>query len=145
MNSTFSFLRQFFLCVTILSLFSVSAPALFGKTAFPVTENHNDWKEQDEFHEVMAQTFHPMEKGNLEPIRKRAGELAAKAKTWSKSKPPKALDTPKIKDTLKKLANESAALSKMVSKKASNEDIKKALTALHDRFHEVVGLCGDSH
>ena len=30
-----------------------------------------DWNELKDFHKVMAQTFHPSEEGNLEPIKTR--------------------------------------------------------------------------
>ena len=35
------------------------------------------WPELMHFHKVLAQTFHPAEKGNYNPIRDRSGELFA--------------------------------------------------------------------
>jgi hypothetical protein len=102
------------------------------------------WKERDDFHEVMGGTFHPSEEGDLKPIRARARELAEKAAVWSKSKPPKQFDSPTIKATLAKLAAESQALADRVAANAGDEEIKKSLAALHDRFHEVVGQCKES-
>jgi len=38
----------------------------------------------DDFHEVMAKTFHPAEEGKLEPIRNRSQEMQDKAAAWEK-------------------------------------------------------------
>ncbi len=99
------------------------------------------WAELESFHEVMSQTFHPVEENKFAPIRKRAGELAEKAKQWLDSKPPKVYDTQDINAILVKLSAESKALSDSIAKGASDEQIKKDLTALHDRFHEIIGAC----
>ena len=77
------------------------------------------------------------------PARSRAAEMATKAKQWADSKPPKELNTAKIKESLAKLVRDSQALELMVKKNAKDDKIKIALTALHERFHEIVGLCSD--
>ncbi len=101
------------------------------------------WAELDAYHNVMSQTFHPAEDGKLEPIRKRAGELAEKAKQWLESKPPKVYDTADIKALLVKLNAESKALADAIANGAKDEQLKKDLTALHDSFHEIIGACRD--
>ena len=100
-----------------------------------------EWKEKDEFHKVMAQTFHPSEEGNFEPIRNRVGEMHEKALAWSKSAAPKEFDKPEIKTTLNDLVKGTAELKEMIESKATNEQIKPKLEALHDTFHKIVGLC----
>ncbi|GAB4132499.1 MAG: hypothetical protein OHK0045_19370 [Raineya sp.] len=100
------------------------------------------WKELKEFHGVMSQTFHPSEEGNLEPIKKRSGEMAQKAQVLAKSVIPKEYATAKIKNAVKRLNESSQKLDKLIgSGKASDEQIKNELSALHDIFHEIVGLC----
>ena len=47
--------------------------ATFASAQQKAAEN---WTELKAFHEVMSQTFHPAEKGDLKPIRARAGEIA---------------------------------------------------------------------
>ncbi|MCS6807995.1 MAG: hypothetical protein RML40_04875 [Bacteroidota bacterium] len=89
----------------------------------------------------MAKTFHPMEEGNFAPIMSRATELAEKARMWADATPPKQFNTPTIKELLNKLKVESQALAELVAAKRSEEDIKQALTALHERFHEIAGAC----
>jgi hypothetical protein len=102
-----------------------------------------EWAEMEIFHNVMAETFHPMEDGEMKPILTRAQEMADKAKAWQQSTPP-ARYAP-VKDSvnfyLAKLAAESQALADIVAKKAKEEDIKKSLTALHDRYHTVSDFC----
>lgn len=104
-------------------------------------EKKDKWAELDNFHEIMSQTFHPAEEGNLKPTRSNAGELAKRAQKWLDSKPPLMYDVPSIKEILVKLNTESKALAELVSKNGSDEEVKKAITALHDRFHEIVGAC----
>lgn len=100
------------------------------------------WKELKEFHAVMSQTFHPSEEGNLEPIKKRSGEMLEKANLLAKSAIPKEYNTPKIKEAVKKLQKGSKELDAFIkSSKATDEAIKQKLSALHDVFHEIVGLC----
>lgn len=113
-------------------------------TAAPAnkTEDKGDkWAELESYHEVMSQTFHPAEEGNLKPIRSQAGELAARAQKWLDSKPPLMYDVPSIKAILVKLNTESKALAELVSKNGSDAEVKNSITALHDRFHEIIGAC----
>lgn len=100
------------------------------------------WKALEDYHEVMAKTFHPSEEGNLAPIKARSGELAQKAQALKKSAIPAAYQKPGVKETLALLAKESKALDKLVhKKKTTDEAITKSLAALHDRFHEVMEKC----
>jgi hypothetical protein len=102
-----------------------------------------EWAEMEIFHNVMAETFHPMEDGEMKPILTRAQEMADKAKAWQNSTPPARYEP--VKDSvnfyLAKLVSESQALADMVAKKAKEDDIKKNLTALHDRYHTVSDFC----
>ncbi|MDZ4708980.1 MAG: hypothetical protein SH818_11325 [Saprospiraceae bacterium] len=102
------------------------------------------WPALDEYHKVMAQTFHPSEDGNLEPIKKRSGELKTQAGLVAKSTIPTDFDSPAIRKAVKHLNKDSKALDKVIqSNKATDPQITKSLAALHDVFHDVVGLCKD--
>jgi hypothetical protein len=107
-------------------------------------EDGDRWNELSAFHDVMSATFHPMEDGDLKPIRSRAGEMAAKAKQWSDSTPPKVFARTEIKMNVAKLAEESKALADLVAKNAGDAQIKQSLSALHDRYHEIAGQCRDA-
>lgn len=99
------------------------------------------WPELDNYHAVMAKTFHPAEEGNLKPLYANAEELAAKAVVLKKSVIPAKYQKPGVKESVEALEKESAALAKMVKKKKSEDELKKAIFALHDRFHEVMEKC----
>lgn len=107
-------------------------------------ERSDKWVEMSAFHEVMSATFHPMEEGDLKPIRSRAQEMSIKAINWHKSTPPAIYDQPLIKAGLRKLYQEAINLAARVAEKASDTQIKELLTALHDRYHEVAGQCHEA-
>ena len=107
-----------------------------------------DWKEKNEFHKVMSQTFHPAEEENLAPIKSKIEEMQAKAVAFQKSEIPAELpNKEEIKKNLDELVNGTKVLAKKIKKNASDEVIKTQLTALHDVFHKIVGLCNaeDKH
>lgn len=108
------------------------------------------WKEMDAFHNVMAATWHPAgQKNDLAPLRARAGELAAAARTWAAAPVPKACDTPATRSTVAGLATDARAIADLVAQPASTDAaLKAALKALHDRFETVEESCklpGASH
>lgn len=107
-------------------------------------ETNDKWTELSAFHDVMSATFHPMEEGDLKPIRSRAKELAEKAIQWANSTPPKIYEQPKIKANLAKLSREATGLAARVGENASDAKVKELLTALHDRFHEIIGMCSEA-
>ena len=126
----------------------VWALALFVLISFSVSAQDKKpaWPQMSAYHQVMSTTFHPAEEGNLKPIKERSGELATKADEWRKSTPPKEFAKEGLKEKLEMLYTESKALDKMVKSGAKDADITKSLTALHDRFHEIVGMCtGEDH
>ncbi len=99
------------------------------------------WTELNNFHEVMAGTFHPSENGDLKPIRERSGELLAKAKALQSGKIPASFNTPDIKKSINDLVTGSVKLDQLVVKKADDKTITKSLSSLHDVFHTIQGLC----
>ncbi|MBB3841447.1 putative intracellular protease/amidase [Runella defluvii] len=104
-------------------------------------KKQESWPELDDYHAVMAQTFHPAEEGNLKPLYANAEQLAAKASILKKSVVPAKYQKPGVKESVEALEKESVALAKMVKKKKSEDELKKAIFALHDRFHEVMEKC----
>ncbi|MES2773561.1 MAG: hypothetical protein V4722_05230 [Bacteroidota bacterium] len=100
-----------------------------------------EWKEQKDYHGVMAATFHPAEEGNFAPLKEKSGDLAKKAAAWGKSVYPVGYDKKAIAPILKKLVAESKLLDAKVKAGAGNEELNKLITALHDRFHEIAEKC----
>lgn len=129
----------------ILQWGTLALAADFQPAAMTASADESDrWNELSAFHDVMSATFHPMEEGDFKPIRTRAGEMAAKAKQWADSTPPKIYARPEIKKNVARLAQESKALAGLVAGNAGDAQIKESLSALHDRYHEIAGLCRDA-
>jgi superoxide dismutase len=105
------------------------------------TIEKDTWTELNSFHEVMAETFHPSEDGNLQPIRERSGEFLAKAIVLQEGKIPASFNTPEIKKSIDELVKGATVLNQMVLKKADDKSVTKKLGELHDTFHTIQGLC----
>jgi superoxide dismutase len=100
------------------------------------------WTALKDFHMVMAQTFHPAEEGNYKPIRERSGEMLEKAVMLQSAPIPGSFNNKEVKDAISKLVSGATALDKTVKKKKSKDaDVLKQITALHDIFHVIQGLC----
>ena len=106
-------------------------------------EPKSGWKEMDDYHALVAATWHPAkELGDMAPIRAKAKEMAAAAKMLAASTPPAACNKPALKEAATKLAPETQAIADMVAKNASNNAIKDALKVLHDHFDVLEEGCG---
>ncbi len=117
-------------------MFIISVPALMAQGIMA------KWPELHGFHQVMSQTFHPSEEGNLQPIKTRSGEMAKKAKELAASKVPAEFNKPDILEAVKQLVTDSEKLDQMIKNgKTTDAEITKALSALHDVFHRIIGLC----
>lgn len=126
-------LKAFLVFALIIVANSVSAQSTFDK-----------WPAIKEFHGVMSQTFHPAEEGNLAPIKARSEEMMNKAALLLKSDIPAEFRTNAILASAERLQLNSKSLHKLVTSNASDVAITKAITNLHDVFHEIVGLCSDT-
>lgn len=103
----------------------------------PVVKDQSVWKEMDDFHLVMAETFHPFkDSANLEPVKMRAAELAVAANKWVDAPLPEKVDNEQVKASLEKLKAQAANLAESV-KTADDNVISNQLTDLHDTFHEL--------
>ncbi len=116
---------------------------LFALNSMQAQSSMDKWPALKAFHEVLSQTFHPSEEGNLEPIKTRSEELMNKASVLLKSEIPADFKTTAILASAEKLQLKAKALHKMVVSKAADADIKKSLSEVHDIFHEIVGLCSE--
>ncbi len=116
----------------------------YYKTATPKKKGKfDDWQALKDFRKVMSQTFHPSEEGNLEPIKKRSGEMVEKANLLAKSIIPAEFNSKEVVAAVKKLETDSKRLDKLVKSKKSDKELTEALSKLHDVFHEIIGLCSN--
>jgi hypothetical protein len=96
-----------------------------------------EWKEMDEFHVIMRETFHPYKDStNLEPAKRRATELMAAADQWASAELPDKVNNAGVKAKLRQLKSEAATLAESV-KSADDNVIGEQLTQLHETFHEL--------
>ena len=108
-----------------------------------------EWKEMEAFHTVMAVTFHPAEDGDLKPVREKAGELVAKARSWQESPVPQGYDHEKTAKSLKALVDKCNRVEAAVKAKGSDAELTTLITDAHDAFHAIIGECrtkdGEKH
>src|SRR5262245_54422060 len=104
--------------------------------AFAHGQEKQKWKEMEDFHAVMSQTFHPAEEGKLDPIKSRSQEMVDKAVAWQNSTAPEGYDKKKVDASLKKLVTGTKELNKLVKAKSADKVLKEKLSGLHDIFHE---------
>jgi Skp family chaperone for outer membrane proteins len=126
-------MKTLFMFLIFIAANSISAQSTFEK--WPAIKN---------FHEVISQTFHPSEEGNLKPIKERSGEMVTKANALSTEAIPAEFKNEKILASIEKLKEKTASLDKLVKEKASDTDITKSLEVVHDEFHNIVGLCSET-
>jgi len=102
------------------------------------------WEDAKEaYHHAMSSTFHPAEEGDLAPLRETYKDLATSAKAWKGVDVPEKLSKDEIKPLLKKLYKESKKIGALIEGGTPDEELKEAIYALHDVFHELVGKCNE--
>jgi hypothetical protein len=107
----------------------------FAQTAKP------QWAEMKTFHSFMSSTFHPAEEGNFAPLKAKADSLLITAKLWQASAIPSDFKPVETKAALKKLVFKCEQISKAVSAKQPDENLKVLISDAHDVFHTIVGEC----
>ncbi|HEY8935017.1 MAG TPA: hypothetical protein VIM65_07335 [Cyclobacteriaceae bacterium] len=100
-------------------------------------EEADEWKEMDDFHMIMAETFHPYkDSSNLAPVKSHAGDLVVAAKKWIDSPVPEKVNSDEVKAKLNQLQEETLVLENSV-KTGPDSLIANSLTKLHTTFHEI--------
>ncbi|MCB0686611.1 MAG: hypothetical protein KDC53_08800 [Saprospiraceae bacterium] len=126
-------------------LFSVflAGQAITGVQAQSIFEK---WPALNAYHEVMKETFHASEDGNLAPLKSRSGDLKSQADILAKSEIPAEFNSPMIKTAIMQLKKDSKSIAKQVKKgKSSDGELTRSMAALHEVFHKIVGLCKEGH
>jgi hypothetical protein len=113
------------------------------------TAEQKEWKEMDEFHMLMAESFHPFkDSANLAPAKAGAATLASAADKWAGSKLPEKVDNDDMKSKLASLKEGTASLVQTISG-GDDKLIGEQLTKVHDLFHAIqetwYGAAGADH
>lgn len=96
-----------------------------------------EWKEMDEFHMVMAESFHPYrDSGNVEPAKQLAAEMVTLASMWLNSELPERVNNETVKKQLNDLKSATEVLESKV-KAGDDQSIGASLTIAHDAFHHL--------
>ncbi len=117
---------------------------VFGAANFASAQMAN-WKQQKDFHTVMSDTWHPAEKGDMQPIKMRSMELVSKAEMWKASAiPAEIADKKAVKKSLRNLVKDTKKVNRGVKNGMSDRELTAQLAKTHDTYHGLVGLCKDT-
>ncbi len=127
--------------LSLLAMICILITACGGKKENDDDHSHDsaakEWKEMDDFHMVMAESFHPYkDSSNLEPAKVNAQDLAKSAKEWRDSSAPEGVDADKMKSSLDELVRLSDEFAAKAGS-AADDEIASSLTTLHDLFHDL--------
>src|SRR5690242_805037 len=82
--------------------------ACSGKKESEAVANNEEWPEMDEFHMVMAESFHPYkDSANMEPAKANAAEMAKVAEKWANAPLPEKVNNDEIKANLAQLKTDT--------------------------------------
>ena len=107
--------------------------------------NNDEWPEMDEFHDLMADSFHPfMDSANLEPAKANATQLAKVAEKWANAPLPEGMNNDETKSSLSQLKTDANSFVEIVQ---GGDTVKmgQSLTALHTLFHKLQESWYGSH
>ncbi|MFZ2907241.1 MAG: hypothetical protein WAZ98_13650 [Cyclobacteriaceae bacterium] len=125
----------YFLTLLVI-MFSIAACSEKKESSANVA-NNDEWPEMDEFHMVMAESFHPFkDSANLEPAKAHAAEMAKVAEKWANATIPEKVNNEEIKAKLTQLKSDASAFIE-VAQSGDTTKIGQSLTSLHDLFHEL--------
>lgn len=98
----------------------------------------DSWEEMDDFHMIMAESFHPYkDSANLEPAKQNADSLIAAAAKWASAPiPEKFAEDEEIKFKLTQLKADATTFAEVV-KTGNDKAVGESLTKLHDLFHTI--------
>lgn len=121
-------------------VFMIALAVACGEKKSESVANNDEWPEMDEFHEIMADSFHPFkDSANLEPAKANATEMAKVAEKWVNAPVPEKVDNDETKANLTQLKNDTNAFIQ-IAQSGDSVKIGESLTALHDQFHKLQEL-----
>jgi hypothetical protein len=96
-----------------------------------------EWKEMDDFHMLMAESFHPFkDSANLAPAKAGAATMASAAEQWAGSTLPEKVNNDDMKSKLASLKEGTASLVQTING-GDDKAIGEQLTKVHDLFHAI--------
>ncbi len=121
--------------VAVLMLWSCESKP--GSDSASSESQAEEWKAMEDFHMIMAESFHPFkDSANLEPAKRYAREMLSLADTWVNEQPPASVDNEAVKELLSDLRDGAVEFVDLVEV-GDDEAIGASLTDLHDTFHHL--------
>ena len=125
------------LCVIACALSIVFSSCTSKKDSDNNTSGDGEWKPMDDFHTIMAESFHPFrDSADLGPAIANAESMAAAAEKWLNSPIPEKVNNDEVKTKLQEL-NDQAVSFVTISKGGDQNAIGESLTNMHDLFHSL--------
>ncbi len=125
------------LVVVMLGSLLIACSQKSETTGVTDSEADMEWMGMDEFHMVMAESFHPYrDSSNLEPAKRFSKDMVESANQWIANDLPAHVDHAEVKQLMADLKTEAENLSSLVDLQ-SEEEIGVSLTRLHDIFHHL--------
>jgi hypothetical protein len=123
--------------VLMLFAFALAIACSGKKESADAVADSDEWPEMDEFHMVMAESFHPYkDSSNIEPAKANAAEMARVAEKWANAPIPEKVNNDEIKANLAQLKMDATAFTQ-IAQSGDTTKIGGALTDLHDQFHKL--------
>lgn len=112
-----------------------------------VAEQSNDSDMLDAFHDVMAQSYHPVaDSGNLEPAKQLSAKLAEVSAAWQSKTIAEVGDTTMLSIRLTTLRDSCVSFDQAVKMGTADSTLRKSLTDIHHLFHQIhESSRGDHH
>lgn len=105
-----------------------------------------NWQAMDDYHMIMAESYHPLkDSANLEPAKANAQLLAAEAEKWAETELPERVNNDEMKAKIESIKTNSRAFADKVLAGAPDEELAAALTALHEEYHHVMEAWEGGH
>jgi hypothetical protein len=124
------------IAIFIIAIFALACAGKKDQSSTTASDSKT-WKEMDEFHMVMAETFHPYkDSADLEPVKTKANDLVAAADKWANAAMPEKVNNDEMKTKLQSLKSETEALADVIQN-GEDQVIGDQLTKVHDLFHEI--------
>jgi hypothetical protein len=92
----------------------------------------------ERFDEQVDTVLHPVEMGNLRPVKANSAALLTNAKHWQSSTIPADCNYPALKTDLEELVKKCQDLDEAVRLKKGNAEIKRLAMQVHDKFHQIL-------
>lgn len=110
-----------------------------SKAAMPAKDG--SWPELDAFHKILADSWHPVESGDMKAARANAPALLDAALAWRKSRGPAKCDDASLRAGMTTMIEHARWYADAVKRDASDDAVKVTLKSTHEIFEQSAEKC----